>query len=224
MQPLPTGNINSGYFMNTESIDIKSLAIADLEKLITEYPWFSYARMELFLRLAENGLDFTMEQLKSCSAFLPSLQSIYYKAAESDKNSLDIPVIDFNEINREIVVNKAENEVVDSNPAKNETRYILVGGDYFTKEDLESVDGGQSFSIGRFGSVEDSEYVENEKVVGEENSDVPDGFYTETLARIYAEQGYYEEAMKVYAKLILLYPEKSAYFATLVKKVKSKNN
>lgn len=49
-------------------------------------------------------------------------------------------------------------------------------------------------------------------------------FYTETLARIYAEQGYYDEAIKVYAKLILLYPEKSAYFATLVDEIKLKKS
>ena len=48
-------------------------------------------------------------------------------------------------------------------------------------------------------------------------------FVTETLAAIYADQGYYDKAIEVYAKLILLYPEKSAYFATLVNEIKSKN-
>ena len=48
-------------------------------------------------------------------------------------------------------------------------------------------------------------------------------FVTETLAKIYADQGYYDKAIEVYAKLILLYPEKSTYFATLVNEIKSKN-
>ena len=47
-------------------------------------------------------------------------------------------------------------------------------------------------------------------------------FVTETLAAIYADQGYYDKAIEVYAKLILLYPEKSTYFATLVNEIKSK--
>ena len=43
--------------------------------------------------------------------------------------------------------------------------------------------------------------------------------YTETLAQIYAEQGYYEQAKNIYSKLILAYPEKSAYFASLIQKI-----
>jgi hypothetical protein len=47
--------------------------------------------------------------------------------------------------------------------------------------------------------------------------------YTETLAQIYAEQGYYEQAKHIYSKLILAYPEKSAYFATLIQKIEEFN-
>ena len=49
------------------------------------------------------------------------------------------------------------------------------------------------------------------------------GFYTETLAQIYAEQGYYSQAKKIYSKLILAYPEKSAYFASLIRKIEEIN-
>jgi len=43
---------------------------------------------------------------------------------------------------------------------------------------------------------------------------------SETLARIYMEQQHYARAREVYQKLILLYPEKSNYFATLLKDCK----
>jgi hypothetical protein len=43
------------------------------------------------------------------------------------------------------------------------------------------------------------------------------GFVTETLARIYAEQGNIEKAKEAYHRLALKYPEKSAYFADLSK-------
>ena len=46
------------------------------------------------------------------------------------------------------------------------------------------------------------------------------GLYTETLAQIYAQQGYYQQAIEVYSKLSLLYPEKSAYFASRIEKIK----
>jgi hypothetical protein len=47
---------------------------------------------------------------------------------------------------------------------------------------------------------------------------------SETLARIYEQQGFFSRAREVYRKLSLLYPEKSDYFASLIQETKDKEN
>ncbi len=113
---------------------------------------------------------------------------------------------------------------------KNRTFY--PGADYFGKEQMASVSLDVTTPIDRFIS-ENPRFTQALKRAGENldtsEQDAPpalkdDEFVTETLAKIYAAQGYHKLAIDCYAKLILLYPEKSAYFASLVEEIKQKSN
>ena len=59
---------------------------------------------------------------------------------------------------------------------------------------------------------------------GEQNKDENDDLVTETLASIYAQQGYYKKAIQIFEKLSLKYPEKSTYFAGHIEKIKNLMN
>ena len=57
-----------------------------------------------------------------------------------------------------------------------------------------------------------------------QNDEENDDFVTETLASIYAQQGYYKKASHIFEKLSLKYPEKSTYFAAQIEKIKNLMN
>ncbi len=127
----------------------------------------------------------------------------------------------------EILLDEISDMVPDQMP-----KFVLAGGDYYSKRDFDQIELDRSQPLDNFiaekptliraamskRSINPQPTVEPEE--GENFEDA--SFYTETLASIYIEQGFYKRALDIYAKLILLYPEKSAYFATLVKDIKNK--
>ena len=93
-----------------------------------------------------------------------------------------------------------------------EQKVVVLGGDYFSQEAYDSVRAEKETPA--------AAPKKKEPAV----APLDDAYYTQTLAEIYATQGYLEQAKEIYSKLILRYPEKSAYFATLIEKLNNINN
>ena len=68
---------------------------------------------------------------------------------------------------------------------------------------------------GNFDLKETPEFVpENQE---EDENETDEGYFTETLARIYIKQGRFDKALEIIKRLNLIYPKKNAYFADQIR-------
>jgi hypothetical protein len=208
--------------------DIENLDVYELEAILREYPWFSYARDVMLCKLAKLGKECFDSGIRSSAAFIVGRERLLKKAhLIFEKNDVEInsnsDCINFDEIKSE-----ADRYIFNEQPIiKKEERKYIPGGDYFSKEDLESFSNNNSFR--EFGInlqlTKDDVIDPDPNVEANDKDSIFDSpeFMTETLAKIYSSQCYYDKALEVYKKLILLYPEKNAYFASLIEEIKFKN-
>jgi tetratricopeptide (TPR) repeat protein len=208
--------------------NIEQFTPEQLEGIITEYPWFSYAREVLLLKLAAISREIFDTELRHSAVFLPSRRRLYDKVMQIVKTQ-PVEVIDIEQEEKVEDVKAAAAEAIAEakkeragSPVVTKIKYIPVGGDYFSREDFEQLereDGSlpsEAAHLATGSSAGDSNVSSVIGPDGKVNFEDPE-FYTETLGQVYAQQGYYEQAIEVFSKLILLYPQKSAYFAALVK-------
>ena len=196
-------------------INLKTLTFDELVGVVNLYPWFGNARKELCVRLLSMGdMDVASEALSDASMYVSSRRALASLLRQQDK--ADCSDKDIDAVLRAYITEAGEPEKSDDSRPR---QVLVVGGDYFSQEQYDRVrKSDDSIFSGFAGKAADSR--RDETAGGAE--DMPE-FYTETLARIYAEQGYREQARKIYSKLILAYPEKNAYFAALIQKIDQEN-
>ena len=189
-------------------IDIHSLVLDELVGVVNLYPWYGQARLELCRRMSRMGADaWGREQFASEALYLPDrslLSTLARSTAHPDCSDKDV---------RALLSSYMETPQEES--AQSGHAVHVVGGDYFSQAQYDKVKEGGDGIFSRFAVKISAEDRTPEEGV----SPIADRFATETLARIFAEQGRLEEAKRIYSRLILDIPEKSAYFASLIEKL-----
>ncbi len=190
------------------SIDIKRLNMEELLGVVNIYPWYAGARMELCRRLSAAG-TVSEQQLSQAALYVNSRRLL----SEMMRRKSDYSDSQAGELLKRASEPAPVVEQPEEEPVQDIARRIfVVGGDYFTSSQYKEVRHADDNIFSGFATSEREDLQAEEP---EEGFD----FCTETLAEIYAEQGYLDEAKQIYSKLSLRNPEKSVYFAALIEKL-----
>jgi len=191
-----------------KSIDIHRLNLEELMGVVSIYPWYAGARMELCSRMAAAG-SLSSGQLSQAALYVGSRRLLSELARRGgDYADADVANLLKGTPEPAAPVEQPREET----PQEFARRIFVVGGDYFSSSQYRAVKREDDNIFSSFASSE-------REVVPEAAPAESFDFCTETLAQIYAEQGYNDQAKQIYSKLSLLYPEKSVYFAALIEKL-----
>lgn len=234
MEYTPIDNIEKSKDRYSEQLS--TLSITELEKVVEKYPWFSLARREIFLRMILLGDEYRKEAVKKASVYLFTREGLLkdenlhlspkekFDSSPENGSQNYIYELEGDPIKAETATivkkeDKKTDEKIEIPSAKTHSVHI-IGGDYFGKDDFEALQRDGLTPIERIKEKTLQTKYDSVQVNETATGFTDERFYTETLAKIYTQQGFYDRAIEVYEKLILLYPEKNTYFAALIEELK----
>ena len=191
--------------VRSSHIDLHTLPLDELVGVVNLYPWYGAAHIELCSRMSEvGGDDWGLEQFAGEALFVADrskIAAILHRGRKGDYSDKDVQAL---------LASYMGPAPEETSAAEHQVR--VVGGDYFSQSQYDNVRKSGDNIFTRFAAKARPEGSSDE----EAGSEMADRFATETLARIFAEQGRPEEARRIYSRLVLDIPEKSAYFASLI--------
>ena len=116
--------------------DVGSMDLMDMEAALKESPWFSYLREILMEKLYRKDKEAFAQTLSRTAVFLSSRKTLY------DRINSPVPV----EIAEENQVSEKETSLVQEEPV-HRPRVIVAGGDFFSKEDLKTIDPEEDMEL-----------------------------------------------------------------------------
>ena len=202
----PIGNMEG-----SGTINLRTLTMEELAGVVNLYPWFAAARKELCVRMsALGGESWGVGQYADQAMYVADrsiISGIMRSSAVKDYSDSDLETLLSSYMEESRSGDAAE-------PAAQPARAArpVPGGGFFSKDEYDKVRrAGDNFT---FRAPDRREFAS-----GNAEDSLSLEFCTETLAEIYAEQGYFEQSKSIYRKLLLAFPEKSAYFASLIEKL-----
>lgn len=192
-------------------INLKKLTLDELLGVVNLYPWFGSARKELCLRMSKLGGDsWGKAEYSSAAMYVGArkfISDIYRVGNKEDYSDKDVEKL-------------LQAYIREHEPQHSQERPVRVaGGDYFSQSQYDNVRRKEDNVFSKYAFKARAEAPDKTSEL-----DVSDEFCTETLAQIYADQGYYDQAKRIYSKLLLNFPEKTTYFASLIGRLEQLEN
>ena len=217
----------SNWLSNPNELDVKETD--SLKELINLYPFCSTSRV-LYLKGLQNTNSIHYNQvLKETAAYAGDRQRLFYLLTEEKNKKVETPKTikkiepDTNdeksllekelEIGQPLVFEKEEKHSFNEWLKLSQAKPIQRSSE--TKNNLQKkVSLIEDFIANRERTPKKEFYSASNKA--KESVEFHFDIVTETLAKVYLEQGHYEKAKAAYKQLSLKYPQKSSLFASQI--------
>ena len=190
--------------------DIHSLSVEELAQAINTWPWFGLARGQLCLAMARDGAR-DEGMIAEASMYLPDRSLMgRLMVTGSGKPHTDADLA-------RMLGSLIRKSAPGTGPQAGGVH--VVSGDFFTQSQDDKVSRADDNIFPKFAKTAPESHEESTAGL-----DLDESLFTETLASVFAGQGWFDQAIHIYSRLILKNPEKSGYFANLIRSLQEERN